>query len=98
MRVFFAVLQVLQRNLAIACDQSHSCDDIVVTDLKSVATATSRDRAAGENGVHIRGLLLYAGSVAHGSPYLLRDLARKYQCLFIAVVRPAQRHRADSAG
>ena len=81
-----------------SCDQNHLCDDIVVTDLKSVATATSQDRAVGENGVHIRGLLLYAGSIAHGSTYLLRDLARKYQCLFITVVRLVQRHRADIAG
>ncbi|KAF0043938.1 hypothetical protein F2P81_003096 [Scophthalmus maximus] len=31
-----------------------------------------------KNGVHIRGLLLYACSAAHGGAYLLRYLARKY--------------------
>lgn len=31
-----------------------------------------------ENGVHFRGLLLYAGSAAHSGAYFLRYLARKY--------------------
>lgn len=32
-----------------------------------------------KNGVHIRGLLLYAGFAAHGGAYFLRYLARKYK-------------------
>lgn len=31
-----------------------------------------------KNGVHFRGLLLHAGSAAHGGAYFLRYLARKY--------------------
>lgn len=37
------------------------------------------DEQKRSNGVHIRGLLLYAGSAAHGGAYFLRYLARKYK-------------------
>lgn len=57
-----------------------------LTNLQTVARlpASSADRARNrrtepeENGVHIRGLLLHAGSAAHGGTYLFRYLARKY--------------------
>lgn len=43
------------------------------------STEPKSDRAEPEkNGVHFRGLLLYAGSAAHSGAYFLRYLACKY--------------------
>lgn len=43
------------------------------------STEPKSDRAKPEkNGVHFRGLLLYAGSAAYSGAYFLRYLARKY--------------------
>ncbi len=45
----------------------------------SVTAVVGLDNSTWEkNGVHIRGLLLYAGTTADGGAYLLRYLACKY--------------------